>query len=180
MSKPHILCVSARNWQEKMNKPSKHVYQSTRLHVLFKSRDSGHKRTPGGNSTSYQLNPSYVFRTNMVSAYWVNLLKRFTSGALSFLTFCSIYFFYSTAHSALLKNPLAQAMRGRGQPCYAVARWADYSCECRNGMKEGNMSDNSLGLLACKCCEWAALASVREDLRETSLYFFICLKKKIN
>lgn len=138
MSKPHILCASACNGQEKTNKPSKLVCQGKRLRVLFKRRGSGHVRTPGGNSTSSLLNPICIFRTYMVGAYCVNQPVRFTNGALNFLAFCSIYF-YSTTHSALLKNLLSQATMGRGQPCYAFARQDNYGSECMNGMKEGNL-----------------------------------------
>lgn len=138
MSKPHILCASACNGQEKTNKPSKLVCQGKRLRVLFKRRGSGHVRTPGGNSTSSLLNPICIFRTYMVGAYCVNQPVRFTNGALNFLAFCSIYF-YSTTHSALLKNLLSQATMGRGQPRYAFARQDNYGSECMNGMKEGNL-----------------------------------------
>lgn len=149
MSKPHILCASTCNGQEKMNKPSKLVHQSRRLRMLLKRRGSGHVRTPGGNSTSSLLNPSCIFRTNRVGAYCVNQPIRFTNGALNFLAFCSIYY-YSTAHSALLKKSLGSGYDGQGTASL---------CSCEIGQlwlwvhewDEGGkpVSVASLGLLAC-------------------------------
>lgn len=75
-----------------MNKPSKFVYRSVRLHAFLKNRDLQDVQISGGSSVSHQLNlSSLFFSTNMVGVYCVNQLIRFTNGALNARSFCQIF-----------------------------------------------------------------------------------------